>query len=259
LVHAEGPSRRNAGRNRAPKGGRNNAKGKFRVPTRSGGGPSGRLSNIRVGDAMMVAQKAWAASKYIMGFINTEVKVNDVSDTGTVVTNAGTVVNLSNIAQGTDISQRTGDSILLRHFRLGFYVRANATKLTNLCRILVIRDNEQDGVDPTPAQITSLTGTTIAPIGPFNYFMAQPANDRTHRFEILYDHIAHPVVQSEAEIEPVIFEKTYSNGDKHILFDDTAAADASNREGALFLYMISEDATLGPTVTYSARVMYCDN
>jgi hypothetical protein len=216
-----------------------------------------QLGNVSLSDAASMAKSAWNATKYIMRLINVEEKFFDV----TAILNAdysGSVVNLSNIAQGTDVSQRDGDSILAQKLTFRGFVIPGATAAKNFLRMIIFRDMQQDGVDPTPAQVLEVTGSSTAISSPISYFGAYGKN--RHRYQILLDRTYMAALATERSQLFDEWSHTFSQG-SHILYDATAGADASNREGALFMLLISDNTGVGntPGFNYYFRLTFTDN
>jgi hypothetical protein len=223
--------------------------------------PKGRTwRDITAGDAVDYGYKAWLLAKRISTLINVEEKVHDVDGTsGTTVTTTATVVNLSNIAQGSDYFNRIGDSILGQSMEFRARVVGNTASPRHVIRILLVADREQNGTDPVIGEV--LQAGTSPVIQPYNVFY-------TSRFNVLYDELVHlnnavglatggtsTTYLSDQEHLPMMARKW----NRHVKYDAAAAADASNRENALYLMAISADATDGPSLTYTFRFRFTDN
>jgi len=230
------------------------------VPKRKGGNPKKKKGwrDYTAGDAVDLASKAWQLSKYLASLVNVEIKVFDIVSTATPDF-TGLMFNLSNITQGTDINQRDGDSVLAVYSRLAFYATPNSTTGRNLVRAIVFQDMQQDGVDPTSAQLLEVVGSAGAPISPHNYLTAQQGNDRIHRFKIVHEVLVNLVTNSSTDLTHVVRETRWKGGSNHVFFDAAAGADASNREGAFFLLFVSDQAANVPSITFHHRLMYADN
>jgi len=231
---------------------------KFRTGKRQG--LLQRASRMTLGDVAETAASAYKMGKYLVSLINTEMKLFDVTSGSPVMPDYnGTMINLSNVAQGTDYTTRDGDSILMQYSRLSIRAFNNSAATGgSYLRVILLRDNQNDGTDPTGALVVEATGTSRVTHAPLTFFYAQPGNNRTHRFEILVDKVLRltPTTDITADFE---VESFYKGGNKHILFDASAGADASNREGALFLLLLSDQQTNTPFVDYYHRMMFTDN
>lgn len=237
------------------KGGVTNLPVRFRKPRPV----AERVGALTLGDVAATAAAGYKMGKYLISLINSEMKTGSTSAVSAAVDYNGTVINLSNIAQGTDVNTRDGDSILLQYQSLGLKMYNNVAATSgSVLRAMIVRDNEQDGVDPTPSQILDSPGSTLGVVGPLNFFSAMPGTDRKHRFEIMFDR-RYTLAPTVTMIQTDVWEQYYKAGNKHILYDATAAADASNREGSLFLVLISDQQTNTVIVDYFHRLLFTDN
>lgn len=217
---------------------------------------------ITVGTAADYGYKAYQMAKGLVRLINVEEKIFDVDGTatGTELQTTPTVVNLSNIAQGTDFFNRVGNSIRPQTFRFAFSCAGNVNNPGHMVRLLVVQDKENQGVDPTMGDVLAgLSQPILAPLNP----------ETKQRFRILVDRAIaftqpSPGVAASGTSttyiperkQPEIYDMRLSG---HIRYDDTAGADASNLEGALFLMAVSTDASNGPSLRYTSRLTFTDN
>ncbi len=234
-----------------PVGG-NGGKRKFRQPG---------WRNITAGHVADYGLKAWNLAKHLATLVNVEDKKFDVDGSaGSVITTTATITNLSNIAQGNDYFNRSGDSILGQAMEFRAYAVGNPAVTANTMRLMLVCDRENHGADIVIGDV--LQGGT----NPFNQpILATSAN----RFEILYDEQVHLVARSpglassgtsttylpDIQQLPVLQRKW----NKHIKYTSTAGADASNWENALFLIAISSSAANGPSLFYTFRLHFTDN
>ncbi len=231
-------------------------------------GPRGRTprkrtakksGSVSLTDAYNVAMKAWQTAKWIRGLVNVEQKFHDSKVTFSNIDNAGVVLNLSNIAQGDDVTERTGDSILLRKLEFRLLAVPGSASTRNLMRIILFRDMQQDGTDPTVGQVLEDSGTVYSVISPLAYFYAD-GNGRVERFKILHDEVME-LNTVKYPLREMAYEKHFNSGSIHIWYDATASADASNREGALYVLLLSDisGANNGPSGSYYSRITFTDN
>lgn len=216
--------------------------------------------SITAGDAVNYGVKAWNLAKHLATLINVEEKVFDVDGSAALeMTTTPTVVNLTNIAQGNDYFNRSGDSILGQSIEFRARVIGNAASVGDCCRILIVRDKLQRGVDPTLGDV--LQGGT-SPI-PQPYLEPQD-----QRFDVLYDHVICPVnlpglattgtsttYVPARHVLPALLRKWNS----HIKYQGTSAADASNWLGGLYLMAVSTVASNGSYLNYTFRLRFTDN
>ncbi len=216
--------------------------------------------DITAGDAADYGYKAWVLAKKMATLINVEEKVHDVDGSGGInVNSTPTVINLSNIAQGTDYFNRVGDSILVQSFELRLTAVGETNAEAQKMRVLLVADKEQNGTDPTLGEV--LQGGTSPLIQPYNVFYEQ-------RFNVLYDELV--TMNNRVGLatggtstaflgERVDMPDLVRKWNKHIKYDASAAADASNRENALYLMCVSNSASTGPGLQYTFRLRFTDN
>ncbi len=221
----------------------------------------GGWRSITAGDAVNYGVKAWQLAKHLATLINVEEKVFDVDGSaGSVVTTTPTVVNLTNIAQGSDYFNRIGDSILAQEIEFHAVAASHPSVNGNFLRVLIVRDKLQRGVDPVLGDV--LQGGTSPLVQPY-------LEPQDQRFDILYDHLIAVNAQGsglatsgtsttflqQRAILPVLKRKW----NQHIKYQGTTAADASNWLGGLYLLLVADQASSGPTFQYTFRIRFTDN
>jgi len=230
-------------------------------PPRPRRGDPAHWRNYTAGDVADYGYKAYQMAKSIVRLINVEEKVFDVDGTAsaTTLTTTPTVVNLSNIAQGTDYFNRVGNSIKPLSIRIAWSSMGSNAAAYNRMRLMVVQDKENQGVDPTLGEVLAgLSQPILAPMNP----------ETGRRFKVLldtseaYTNLVGPTTSGTSagynpELKPDQSITVKLGG--HIYYDDTAGADASNLEGAIFLMAVSLDASTGPTMRYATRIIFTDN
>jgi len=243
-----------------------NMKGRGKNGTKPVGGKRGKFRepgwrNITAGHVADYGVKAWKLAKHIATLINVEEKVFDVDGSaGTTVNSSALVVNLSNIAQGDDYFNRTGDSILGQSIEF----RARAFGSTAIAgaplRVLIVCDKLQRGEDPVIGDV--LQGGNDPTVQPYLV-------PNVNRFDILYDELVEldangaglatsgtsTTFVPKREVLPPLIRKW----NKHIKFVSSAGADASNWINGLYLMAISSVSSDGPVLRYTFRLRYTDN
>jgi hypothetical protein len=228
--------------------------------------PRGRRSgkdwaDFTVRDGINYGKKAWQLASHLATLINVEDKKFDVDGTsGTAISTTATVVNLSNIAQGNDYFNRSGDSILGQAVEFRAYASTNAAVPSSNMRVLVVVDRENHGADIVIGDV--LQGMS----SPLNAPVNAVSGDR---FDILYDELVHliaPGADLATAGTSTMYLRDYKHlpnlirkWNKHIKYTSTAGADASNWENAMFLIAISDRASSGPYLNYSFRLHFTDN
>lgn len=205
------------------------------------------LSGVTLQDAGDFAGAVWRYGKTALKLIaNREEKFFDVTATGTITTTA-TIANLSNIAQGNDYNNRNGNSIRVNRLRVDVLAFANGVAITNACRVIVFRDMMQTGTDPVAANLLENTGATTSLVSPYLHYDFD-------RFQILCDEVF--TVSTGAKPD---HRRIAIGLDDHVLFQATAGADASNWQGAVYIYLVSEQVTNGPSMSYYSRLYFSDD
>lgn len=227
---------------------------------RPGKGGRGRgWRDITAGDAVNYGVKAWNLAKHLATLINVENKCWDVDgSTGVTVTSTPSVINLSNIAQGSDYVNRQGDSILAQSIEFRCRVVGNPLVNGHNMRVLIVRDKLQRGVDPVLGDV--LQGGSEPTVQPY-------LEPQEGRFDILYDEIVNlnhveenSGVSTTAYIpQRKVLPSLIRKWNQHIKYQNTTGADGSNWIGGLYLMAVSGDASNGPSLRYTFRLRFTDN
>lgn len=222
---------------------------------------AGGWRGVTAGDVANYGLKAWQLAKHLATLINVEEKCHDVDgSSGTALTTTPVVVNLSNIAQGNDYFNRSGDSILGQEIEFRCDAVSSAVYPSARCRVIIVRDKLQRGADPVLGDV--LQGGSSPLVQPY----LEPQDGR---FDILYDH-RFVVSSIGAALATSGTSTTYALGcetlptlkrkfNNHIKYQNTTAADASNWVGGLFLLAVGDTASNGPSIYYSFRLRFTDN
>lgn len=210
-------------------------------------------------NAMQIAKTAWKGVKYIKSLINVEKGFFDTQRVSSAQTSTATIANLTNLAEGDDYNNRTGNSILLQSLLLRMVVSVNpdATTGAQILRYILFQDNDQRGTDPTVSELLEdpTAGTRL---------ICSPLLHTVYkRFNVILDKtiVVSPPAQTSGPANILNYKvikhfKKFKNN--HVRYQSTAGADASNWEGAMYLLTVSADST-GPLVTWTNRIRYTDN
>jgi hypothetical protein len=211
-----------------------------------------RVANIRLGDIGEAIGGACEGIGHVTGF-NQEIKRLDIATNSAVVTFNGSVTSSSLIAEGNDFNQRDGHSVKAIGMELRAQASANSAAgiggvIANTGRLILFMDLEQQGVQPTPAQLLEIVGFGTTPCSPFQH-------DNTERFVILDDWffavgVGGPMIATHQARIPL---------DSHIRYSGAAATDAAAREGHLYVCLIGDEAVNGPVMDVVTRLAYVDN
>lgn len=202
--------------------------------------------------------------KYVRNAIkmNPEPKYADDANGSYAITSAGTVTRLSICAQGTDINQRVGNKIKLKHLEFNFNLNAvvrTANAWYNVCRLMILQDSNDDGTAPVTADI-------LAAASPISAF--QGLNMVTKkRFNVVMDKL---ITIDKFSSEPltglgntVLYTSdSYMSSKRRykvkqpITFSGTA--NTTSTKGTLWFFAIQNDSTDNPTMAYYVRMVYTD-
>lgn len=179
--------------------------------------------------------------------INVEAKHIDTVTAGTVIDSSGLSYALSLTAQGDSDEQRNGNSIKAHDIlaRLQFYRDTASTSAFDLIRCLLLEDTMQDGALPTTAQL--LDAVTITSPRQTDTILAT-------RFRVIED--------KNYELygnKPVIIDKMYHKLPNHIHYKGTAADQASQGPGNMYLFLLCNNAVSRPKIDINCRIKYYDN
>jgi len=230
-----------------------------------------RIGKVTIADGVQAGVKAWS---FIRKYLNVETKMFDVSQTAQAITYSGLVQSLSNVAEGSDYLNRSGNSILAQRLNLRFQVFGNENvgqAMTNpTVRLMVLRDMlYTSGTDPTPAQILEVTATAQAVYSPFLHI--HDGNPAAKRFRVLMDKtisIVFPYATTIATTGTGVvdtlgsvshFQEVDMHVGAHVEFQSTAGTDAAAWVGHLYFFQISNIQTNGPLVAWYSRMYFTDN
>lgn len=171
--------------------------------------------------------------------LDPELKYFDVSTSGTI-TSTGTLTALNGINQGTNPNDRVGDKLKTVSSFLRLAMTVNATATTNFLRVIIFRDKQ-----------TNLSVPGVTDVLQSASFMSPLNNSYSMRFKVYFDKTyAFDAESAGTQVDKIYrrmkFKTEYSTGSTGI------------RTNGLFILLISDQATNGPTVNYYHRLKYKD-
>jgi hypothetical protein len=213
-------------------------KGK-KYPSRGRKGVS-RGGYSTMGSLKYLAGQVWK----IKGLINSELYKYTQSYSGNA-TNSGSVSHLSQIAQGDDEFNRSGNSIYIRSLNFkGYFSRAVAGDAVQKVRFILFIDTQQIG-DTAPSVTDVLESANVN---------AHLSNLTVGRFKIL----------NNMEITLDSVNKLSRNFDinvpmrHHVRYNGPLSTD--QQKGAIYALLISTQTTANyPVITSEYRISYHDN
>lgn len=194
---------------------------------------------------MQLAKKAWAATKYLKGLVNSERMYLD--NTLTLASNQSQIFGLTGLAQGDASNNRTGNSILLRSIYVRGRMEINASVTSNTRITLILVKDKQQIADTTPA-ITDIVGSTTDPDTLMN-------RNTAGRFKVLWR--KNYILSTAAGGRPAIELNKYWKLYDHVRFNGTANTDL--QKNGYYFIVITSEGTNFPIVVFNARTGYHDN
>jgi len=196
-----------------------------------------------LGAVRFLARKAARGVRYIRGLVNSEMFKYDQSQTANSVTQAGTVLALTSIAQGDGDGNRTGNSIFVRSINFKGTLTYNTMgNNEQFVRIILFEDTQQiSDTSPSLADVLE-AGTTFSHLN----------SNTVGRFKILYNHVF-ALSQNRPGI-PFEINKSMRH---HVRYNGTAGTDI--QRGALYMMWLSDSSSNYPQLNYETRTSYHDN
>jgi len=201
------------------------------------------------GDAYSLALRTMKGLNAVRKLINIETKVLDSDTSITTATTTPVVTYLSGIAQGTDLTNRVGDSIKIQHISiLGRFAIVPAETTFTIVRYLFFRDNENQGSAPAASDILETVSGTTTVRSPLNYINRK-------RFSVLVDEYL--VLNQTSDLAvPVRYDIPFN---KHVNYRGTSSAIGSAGEGAFFSLLVTDEATNAPTCNLYYQFTFTDD
>lgn len=175
----------------------------------------------------------------LKGIINSEKHYTDVSLAGTGGS-AGSIQLINQVAQGDDVNNRDGNSILCKYIYGNVYLAMNASATNTVVRCMIVMDTANQG--STPA-VTDVIADYISPMNVDNTKRFVTLVDRRYTFSINGDRGR--------------LIKFYVPVNKHLRYSSTTGT--SVLQNALYLIIISNEGTNTPTFAGTWRIAFYDN
>lgn len=178
---------------------------------------------------------------------NTEKKYFPFSQTATAVDFAGTIIDVSAVAQGTNDTQHVGDTIRVRSVENNISWVAGDN--TNLCRYILFQW-KQSGVPAVADILLGPLSTTVAPLSPYNH-------DNRKNFNVLYD----SMVKVDAVALPLTVRKSKIWKIPSFLRQMYFTAATTNRlKNGIYILVISDSGAVPhPTFAFNYKMNFSDS
>lgn len=195
-------------------------------------------------NAMRLASTTASVVNKISQLVNAEKKYVTTNSSSNPSSGSPALINLTQIAQGDTENTRSGNRVLLHDFVLRYYMYANQSGAeVQIMELLIFVDTQNDGSDPTEADIFDDTGNILSFYNP----------DNTERFITLY-HKRIPLSKDGHDIKML---SMYEKLNFHLNFDGVNAADTNTN--TMYMMVKTDQAALSPTMYYSSKLQFYDN
>jgi len=213
------------------------------------GGPGGtlaqRLWNAGAPISKVIGQlvRGYAG---IRGIINSELHYKDTSFNPTIINTGNITFVTSGLAQGDGVSDRTGNSILLKSIFMRGTINMSSSATTTFVRLLFFLDKENDGATPAVTDVLASADYKS------NYNLLQAKrfvalSDKTYTLDV----VTGPRAFS--------WKKLLKPPQTHVKFGGNTGNVADAREGHIFLLAITNESVNFPTAPFFGRVKWFDN
>jgi len=196
-------------------------------------------------DLIRTATAAYRGVKYLKGLVNVEKHALYTNGNNAVDNTTGVLNCLNLIAQGDLEANRTGDSVMMKMLHLNYKVQINASASHTAFRMILFLYKQPQGATPTiqfPLEAASHVSC-------YN-------NDNTGLYTILYDKTINLSIAGVQEKSLSVTRKFYQ---LHETFDGTTAAVGDIQTNALWMLMVSDEATNTPTCLWRSELLFIDN
>lgn len=164
----------------------------------------------------------------------------------TALTTAGTLVPLSNMAQGDQAINREGIKITLDQLYGKFLLTGNTIKDTgpSVVRLIILYDKEMHGTYPTTLNILE----TANVLSQFNHVNRQ-------RFRIIYDHVM--TVGNDVDAYGYTHVWKYRSKLKgEVSYLGTSDTEGSQGANNIYMLVLTNEATNPPSIAYNLMLRY---
>lgn len=205
-----------------------------------------------------MARKALQVATKVAGLVNCEWKYKDTTFSGVNVTSGGTITCLSDMAQGDDDENRSGNSVMAKSLLVrGSFGRNSGGDAYQFLRVIVFKDmNDENDTAPT---LGNLLDTTTAGVAIYS-----PLNKDIERFWILADR-TFTTDSTDPQAEFKFFHRFGLLKDRkgnrtigqHVTFNGASATDTS--KGHIYILLLGNSSANYPTFTGMSRFNFVDN
>ena len=203
-------------------------------------------------DAYSLGVRTWKGLNAIRKLVNIEFKRFDINANGSATSQAGSVLQLSQIPQGTDNGQRVGNSLKCQHFRLCAHVLINGSATRSAVRVMVVRDLENTGSAPAGSDVLVSAGGSNCVTSNYLY-TTHGIGTLPGRFTILFDEaVTLSITGNQNALMKVDIPMS-----QHIRYSGSSGS--NTKEGSLWLLLFCNESTNTATVDWNANLTYTDD
>lgn len=196
-------------------------------------------------NALQLAKKAAQGVWYLKGLVNSEMLKQDQGITNTLIdATTGNVFSYAQMIQGDGVTNRTGNSVLVRSILTRLRIIKASSPTATYVRMYIVQDNQQ--ISDTVPLISDLLQA--------NDVDSALSRDTPGRFKIL---LSKTIVLTNNN--PTFHIEKVHNLRHHIRFNGTTGADV--QKGGLYLMLLSDQTSSAnqPTLDGWLRINYHDN
>lgn len=194
-----------------------------------------------------VAKQAFNMAKKALMSLNVEYKCHDVNDNLVSVNQTPTIIQLTNIPQGSTAITRDGNQIKITANYLRFNI-IGGSSANSLFRLMLVQDKQTN-------QAVYTIGDLLA-TGDANSNITSPLNiDNKYRFTVLYD----KVFRTSNVSNNALYKDIYKKMQLRIRYDASTPDITDLTSSSLSLVFISNLASGNPSITYYNRIRFVDN
>jgi hypothetical protein len=179
--------------------------------------------------------------------LNAEFKHIDTT-VASAVSTTPVITVLSALAQGDTNITRDGNSIKCTGFDFRYLYSVNASATASLARVVVFLDTRNIGAAPTVTDVFASSTIALPNVD------AQP-----NRFVLLYDRTHSLVLAGDSRQEVTHPITLGALKGVHFTYNGNAGTVADLRGAALFVYVLSNEATNTPSLDFQCRLWFVDN
>ncbi len=199
--------------------------------------------------SMDTAFKALQIALATKRLLNVEKKWHDVDGFNINASQSGTIIQLTNVAQGDTSQTRDGDQLKILSLQLKLFGVRDSVANASLMRVMIVQDSQTNGAIYALSDLLEDASVSNNMLSPANL-------DNKYRFKIWYDRL-HPMIESASNAIKVI--NKFFNKAVKIRFDNESAVISSLTSNSLSLVVICRQSTNVPTFTHWCRIRYVDN